>query len=85
MIPANPAYTDSKGRTTADRIAAVADRRTTPTPADLQQEARLMLESMLLGAALHCDATIDDFDWVGDLPAMCLDVVVSKARKRDEN
>jgi hypothetical protein len=72
----DPAFTDRQGRTTADRIAAV-QRHGDPITDQQRTEARLLLESLLLAAAGH-GATLDDFDWVADLPGACLDVVRSK-------
>lgn len=73
MADHNPAYTDRQGRTTADRIAAV-QRAGGPVTDQQRTDARLLLESLLLAAELH-GVTLDDFDWVADLPGACLDVV----------
>lgn len=78
-VPANSAYTDAEGRTTADRINAV-QRHGDPITTQQRKDARLLLESLLLAAALH-GHTIDDFDWVADLPGACIDVTTAKARK----
>jgi hypothetical protein len=77
-VPANPAYTDRKGRTTADRIAAV--QRNADVTAQHRQDAQLLLESLLLAAALR-GVTLDDFDWTVDLPGGCLDVILAKDRR----
>ncbi|HET6636297.1 MAG TPA: hypothetical protein VFH77_14860 [Streptomyces sp.] len=79
MTDHNPAYTDAKGRTTADRIAAV-QRHGGPITDDQRRDARLLLESLLLAAELH-GVTLDDFDWVVDLPGGCLDVILSKSAR----
>lgn len=79
MTDHNPAYTDRKGRTTADRIAAV-HRYGDPITDEQRKEARLLLESLLLAAGLH-GVTLADFDWTIDLPGGCLDVVLAKTRR----
>lgn len=79
MTDHNPAYTDAKGRTTADRIAAV-HRHGDPVTDEQRKQARLLLESLLLAAELH-GVGLDDFDWVADLPGACLDVILSKSAR----
>lgn len=79
MTDHNPAYTDRKGRTTADRIAAV-QRHGDPITDQQRADARLLLESLLLAAELR-GVTLDDFDWVADLPGACVDVTLSKTRQ----
>jgi hypothetical protein len=79
MTNHNPAYTDSKGRTTADRIAAV-HRGGHPITDEQRRDARLLLESLLLAAELR-GVTLDDFDWTIDLPGAALDVVLAKSRR----
>jgi hypothetical protein len=79
MTDHNPAYTDSKGRTTADRIAAV-HRGGDPITDEHRKDARLLLESLLLAAGLR-GVTLDDLDWTIDLPGGCLDVILAKARR----
>lgn len=79
MTDPNPAYTDSKGRTTADRIAAIK-RHGDPVTDRQREDARLLLESLLLAAGLH-GVTLDDFDWTVDLPGGCLDVILAKSRR----
>jgi hypothetical protein len=66
---------DTKGRTPADRIAAVR-RATLPTP-EQQQAATALLVDMLAAAARH-GITLDDLDWVTDLPGACYDAVFAK-------
>ncbi|WP_460073926.1 hypothetical protein [Streptomyces sp. YKOK-I1] len=79
MDEPNPIYSDSKGRTTADRIAAVR-RGGNPVTDQQREDARLLLESLLLAAVKH-GVTLDDFDWTIDLPGGCLDIVLAKTRK----
>jgi len=83
--PAHPkgptvTYTDSKGRTPADRIAAVAARRTTPPTADELETATALLVDLLAAAERH-GVTLDDLDWVADLPGAAYDATVAKLRK----
>ena len=79
MTDHNPAYIDRKGRTTADRIAAI-HRYGDPVTDQQRTDARLLLESLLLAAGLH-GATLDDFDGVVDLPGGCLDVILAASRR----
>lgn len=76
-VPPNPEYTDSKGRTTADRIRAVAQRRSGELTEQELADTQDLLEGVLFAVALR-NFTIDDFDAVDDLPAACLDVVRSR-------
>ncbi|MGP3691759.1 hypothetical protein ACTVZO_45260 [Streptomyces sp. IBSNAI002] len=68
-------HTDSKGRTPAARVMAV--KRATPALATEQWEATQLLTALLDAAAAH-GVTLDDFDWVADLPGACLDVTRRK-------
>jgi hypothetical protein len=79
MTNYNPAYTDNQGRTTADRIGAI--QRATRITYQQRTDARLLLESLLLAAGLH-GITLDDLDWVVDMPGACIDAVVAKDRIR---
>ncbi|MFF2549158.1 hypothetical protein ACFVUY_42280 [Kitasatospora sp. NPDC058063] len=72
--------TDSKGRTTTERIAAV-QRHGDPITAQQRADAAALLDDLLAAAARH-DVGIDDFDWVDDLPGTCIDVITDRdARK----
>ncbi|MFD0403387.1 hypothetical protein ACFVHI_35530 [Kitasatospora sp. NPDC127121] len=75
----NPAYTDAKGRTTADRINAI-QRGGGPLTPQQRADAMHLLESVLLSIGLH-GFTIDDSDWVTDLPGACVDLVLHKAHR----
>jgi hypothetical protein len=75
-------HTDSKGRTPADRIAAV-QRGGSPVTDKQRADATTLLAELLAAAERH-GVTIDDWDWVADLPGACLDVTLSQARKRGE-
>lgn len=66
---------DAKGRTPADRIAAV--RRATPPTPEQQHAATALLVDLLAAASAH-GVTLDDFDWVADLPGACYDVAFAK-------
>lgn len=70
--------TDAKGRTPADRIAAV--QRGGAPATDEQRDAATMLLVDLLDTAGRHGVTIDDLDYVLDLPGGCLDVVLLKTR-----
>lgn len=72
-------YTDRKGRTLAERVAAIR-RGGDPTTAEQRAAAVELLGSLLAAAGQH-GATLDDFDWTVDLPGGCLDVVLSMARR----
>lgn len=72
-------YTDRKGRTLADRVAAI--ERFGPAPVtDQQRAAATALLADLLEAAERHGASLDDFDWVADLPGACLDVIRTHTR-----
>jgi hypothetical protein len=71
---------DSKGRTVADRVAAV-HRHGDPVTDEQRSAAQALLTDLLEAAARH-GVTLDDFDWTVDLPAGCLDVILAKARTR---
>ncbi len=71
--------TDRKGRTLADRVAAV-QRHGDPITQD-QREAAVALLASLLEAAEPHGVTLDDFDWTVDLPGGCLDVILAKTRR----
>ncbi|MEU1627265.1 hypothetical protein ABZ746_18450 [Streptomyces sp. NPDC020096] len=73
-------YADGRGRTTADRIAAVR-RGGPPVTSEQRDEARRLMNA-LLGAGQSFGIGLDDFDWVVDLPGVCVDVVLADARKR---
>ncbi|MFZ3475190.1 hypothetical protein ACODT3_41195 [Streptomyces sp. 4.24] len=72
-----PTHADAKGRTPAARVIAV--KRATPADAQDQWKATQLLTALLDAAAEH-GFTIDDFDWVADIPGACLDVVRHKTR-----
>ncbi|MFF8329448.1 hypothetical protein [Rhodococcus qingshengii] len=65
-------HVDSKGRNTRDRIEAV--KRATPLTARETDLAVLLLDD-LLDAADRYGVTLDDFDWIVDLPGACTDVI----------
>ncbi|MFC8278160.1 hypothetical protein ACFUJR_37690 [Streptomyces sp. NPDC057271] len=71
-------HTDSKGRSTGERVAAVQRHGTPVTDAERAAATRL-LDAMLDAAAEH-GVTLDDFDWVVDLPGGCLDASRHKNR-----
>lgn len=73
-------HTDSKGRSTGERVTAV--RRATATT-DAEQTAATRLLDVLLDAASLQGVTLDDFDWVADLPGACLDVIKHRDRNND--
>ena len=64
--------------TPADRVAAIA--RHTPITAAHRAAATALLEGILEVAA-EDGFTLDDFDWVADLPGACLDVILAKSRR----
>jgi hypothetical protein len=68
-------HTDSQGRSTGERIAAV--QRARPLTSDEQAAATRLLDAML-DAAAGQGITLDDLDWVVDLPGGCLDVIRHK-------
>jgi hypothetical protein len=69
---------DRKGRTLAERVAAI-HRHGDPVT-DTQREAAAALLADLLEAAARHGVTLDDFDFTVDLPGGCLDVVLAKTR-----
>lgn len=79
MTDHNPAYTDRKGRTTADRIAAV-HRYGDPITDEQRAAAEALLADLLAAAERH-GVTLADFDWTVDLPGGCLDVILTKTRR----
>jgi hypothetical protein len=72
-------HTDSKGRSTGERVAAVQRGGGPVTDAERAAATRL-LDSLLDAAADH-GVTLDDLDWTVDLPGGCLDVIRSKTRR----
>lgn len=73
-------FTDSKGRTLADRVAAI-ERGGDPVTEN-QRLAAVELLADLLSAAERHGVTLDRFDWTVDLPGACLDVIRSQDRDR---
>ncbi|MGV4930288.1 hypothetical protein [Streptomyces sp. HJ7] len=71
-------HTDRKGRSPADRIAAI--ERSGPPVTDQQRAAATALLVDLLAAAERHGVSIDDLDWTVDLPGGCLDVILTKTR-----
>jgi hypothetical protein len=72
-------------RTPTDRINASADRlHGEPISTDQRDRATALLVAML-AAAQHHGATLADFDWVDDLPAACVSVVVALDRRKDRS
>lgn len=74
-------FRDSKGRTPADRVAAIKRHGDPVTSA--QRAAATALLQNLLEAAAEDGFTLDDFDWTIDLPGGCLDVILAKTRRGD--
>jgi hypothetical protein len=72
-------FRDRKGRTPAERVAAI-HRHGDPVT-DVQREKATALLVGLLEAAGRHGVTLDDFDWTIDLPGGCLDVVLAKTHK----
>ena len=70
---------DGLGRTTAERVADVP-RYGHPVTDRQRDDARRLLNAML-HAAQPFGITLRDFDWVTDLPGVCLDAVVSHERR----
>lgn len=66
-------------RTLADRIAAVQRHGTPPTCAQ-RAAAQQLLADMLTAAARH-GITLEDLDWIADLPGTCLDAILAKSRR----
>lgn len=64
---------------TLDRIIAVECRGQPPTDAQLTEAHRLLVK--LLHAAEPFGLKLKDFDWVVDLPAACVHVILSKDRR----
>lgn len=75
-------HTDRQGRSTGERITAV--RRGGSPTTDAQHTAATRLLDVLLDAAADHGVSLDDFDWVADLPGACLDVIHAKARTAGE-
>lgn len=73
--------TDRKGRTPAERVAAV-HRYGDPITEEQREAAAALLVDILAAAEKH-GVTLDDFDDVVDLPGGCLDVVLAKTRRED--
>ncbi len=73
------ALPDAKGRTLADRVAAIG-RGGPPVTSEERAAAVALLAELLAGAAKY-GVTLDDFDWTVDLPGGCLDVVRAKNRR----
>lgn len=74
---------DDAGHTPAARIETVIRRYQqydTCTTSHQRQQAEQLLTDMASAAELH-HVTLVDFGWVGDLPAMCVDVVLAQTRK----
>lgn len=69
-------------RTTADRIAVI-ERGGPPITDKQRADAAELLDDLLAAAAPH-GITLADFDWVGNLPGECVDVILAQARKRGE-
>ncbi|MFI1245017.1 hypothetical protein [Enterococcus casseliflavus] len=72
-------FVDRKGRTPADRVAAV-HRHGDPVTDQQRAAATALLMDLLVAAKRH-GVTIEDFDWTVDLPGGCLDVILAKARR----
>ncbi|MFF7438700.1 hypothetical protein [Streptomyces sp. NPDC008122] len=68
--------TDSKGRTLAQRITAVQRGGTPPTADELDRAHDLLV--LLLAASAKYGLTLDDWDWVDDLPGTCRDLIRHK-------
>ncbi|MEU8623178.1 hypothetical protein [Streptomyces sp. NPDC048623] len=71
------AVTDSKGRNLAQRVASV-QRASQPTAEQVEKATGLL--QALLEASAKYGVTIDDWDWVADLPGACRDVMHHKMR-----
>ncbi|WP_435057535.1 hypothetical protein [Streptomyces sp. bgisy060] len=69
--------TDSKGRNLAQRITTV-QRHGTPTAAELDEAYDLLV--LILAAGAKYGLTLDDWDWVADLPGTCRDLIRHKHR-----
>ncbi|MFB6628920.1 hypothetical protein ACFCWY_03435 [Streptomyces sp. NPDC056362] len=68
--------TDRKGRTLTERIVAV-QRGGTPPTADELDRAHDLLVLLLTAGAKH-GLTLDDWDWIDDLPGTCRDLIRHK-------
>jgi hypothetical protein len=68
-------HTDEKGRTTADRIDAVAARRNGDPLTASQRDDAIALLDKFLDAAEGYRINLDDFDFVADLPGAIVDAV----------
>ncbi|WP_420082945.1 hypothetical protein ACN6AT_39230 (plasmid) [Streptomyces sp. JL4002] len=66
-------HTDSQGRSTGERVAAV--QRAGQPLTDTEQAAATRLLDAMLDAAAAQGVTLDDLDWVLDLPGGCRDVI----------
>ncbi|MFG2919568.1 hypothetical protein ACGF0D_42715 [Kitasatospora sp. NPDC048298] len=75
--------TDSKGRSTWQRIAAV-QRGGDPITAQHRADAAALLDDVLAIAAKH-GVTLDDFDWVDDLPGTCIDVISTRDARKNRH
>lgn len=70
---------DHRGRSTTERIA-ILGRGGEPVTAEQREQAHQLLNAMLR-AARPFGVSLDDFDWVINLPGGCLDVILAKTRK----
>lgn len=77
-----PDLTDRKGRTPAERVAAV-HRYGGPITDTQRQQATTLLTALLETAARH-GVALEDFDYAVDLPGGCLDVVLAKNRRGEQ-
>ncbi|MFF3265311.1 hypothetical protein ACFYWO_39885 [Streptomyces sp. NPDC002932] len=73
-------HTDQQGRSTGERITAV--KRATPLTDTHHTAATHLLDALLDAAAAH-GVTLDDLDWVDDLPGTCVDVIRHTSRDGD--
>lgn len=71
-------HTDRQGRSTGERVAAI-QRGGRPVTEAQHTAATRLLDALLDAAEAH-GVTLDDLDWVADLPGACLDVVRRPAR-----
>ncbi|WP_405749995.1 hypothetical protein OHA19_10510 [Streptomyces sp. NBC_00012] len=65
-------HTDRQGRSTGERITALT--RSGHPVTNAEQAAATRLLDALLDAAADHGVSLDDLDWVADLPGACLDV-----------
>ncbi|MER7515911.1 hypothetical protein [Streptomyces sp. NPDC126499] len=70
--------TDTKGRNLAQRIVTVKRYGTPPTAAELDEAYDLLVQVLTAGAKYGL--TLDDWDWVDDLPGTCRDLIRHKHR-----